>query len=146
MSDPEYVAKYGPGPHRAADALIFRHPGWVCLIRRPDGLWAMPGGFLDPGESPERGAIREAEEETGALLLRSWIAHTEHRDSPDRDPRAHIVTTAHLFVVPPEVRMRLAAADDAKELRWWPVNVLPARMYADHADIVRTLLSGAGLT
>ena len=90
--NPDYVARYGPGPHRAADALIYRHPGWVCLIRRPDGLWAMPGGFLDPGESPGKGVIREAEEETGALLLRSWIERTE-RGSPASANRAEASST-----------------------------------------------------
>jgi 8-oxo-dGTP pyrophosphatase MutT (NUDIX family) len=53
-------------PYPVADAAVFDGEGRILLIRRKDnGLWAMPGGALEVGETPAEGACREAWEETG---------------------------------------------------------------------------------
>lgn len=55
-----------PTPISVSDAAIIDDQGKILLIRRTDnGLWAMPGGILDVGETPAQGAVREALEETG---------------------------------------------------------------------------------
>jgi len=56
-------------PVPVADAAIFDDEGRILLIRRADdGLWAMPGGAFDMGETPAEGAVREAAEETGIVV------------------------------------------------------------------------------
>ena len=57
-----------PTPVTAADAAIVDKQGLILLIRRADNeRWALPGGFLEIGETPAQGAVREAKEETGVL-------------------------------------------------------------------------------
>ena len=63
----EQLTHVAPAP--AADAAIFDNDGGILLIRRADdGLWAMPGGAYEMGETPAEGAVREAAEETGMLV------------------------------------------------------------------------------
>ena len=54
--------------------------GEVLLIRRADdGRWAMPGGWVEPGETPAEAAVRETAEETGLTVSVLMLAHTSHR-------------------------------------------------------------------
>lgn len=65
----------------------------VVLIERknePFG-WALPGGFVDYGESYEDAAFREAEEETGLVL--EWVEQFRTYSNPERDPRQHTAST-----------------------------------------------------
>lgn len=113
--------------------IIIRIPGkGIVLIERknPPYGWALPGGFVDYGESVETAAYREAKEETGLELenLRQFRTYSE----PNRDPRHHtasVVFTALGIGVP-------KAADDARSLRVFPINQLPAAMAFDHAKIL----------
>jgi 8-oxo-dGTP diphosphatase len=105
----------------------------IVLIRRknPPYGWAIPGGFVDYGETLEAAAAREALEETGLAvrLVRQFHTYSD----PARDPRKHTITTvfiARAMGVP-------IAADDAAEARVFPVADLPEPMAFDHADILR---------
>jgi 8-oxo-dGTP pyrophosphatase MutT (NUDIX family) len=54
--------------------------GEVLLVRRADdGRWAMPGGWVDPGETPEQAVVREVAEETGLQVSAPRLVHTERR-------------------------------------------------------------------
>jgi 8-oxo-dGTP diphosphatase len=118
--------------------IIIRVAGMgVVLIERknPPSGWALPGGFVDYGESLEAAARREAREETGLELegLKQFGAYSE----PDRDPRHHTVTvvfTATGKGVP-------QAADDAANLRVFPLDELPKKLAFDHAKILRDYLN-----
>jgi ADP-ribose pyrophosphatase YjhB (NUDIX family) len=68
---------------RGADALVQNDAGEVLLVRRADdGCWAMPGGWVDPGETPAQAAVREVAEETGMTVSEPRLLHTEvRRDS-----------------------------------------------------------------
>ncbi len=74
-----------PGPVRGgiragADALVENERGEVLLVRRADdGRWAMPGGWVDPGETPEQAVVREVAEETGLQVSAPRRVHTERR-------------------------------------------------------------------
>jgi 8-oxo-dGTP diphosphatase len=112
--------------------ILFNRPGEVLLIRRknPPAGWALPGGFVDYGESVEQAAEREAFEETGlrAHGLRQFRVYSE----PGRDPRFHTITV--VFVA--ESRGELRAGDDASEARWFALDNLPDDMAFDHAKVI----------
>lgn len=119
-------------PYLTVD-IIIRIPGkGIVLIERrnPPYGWALPGGFVDYGESVETAAYREAKEETGLDLenLRQFRTYSQ----PDRDPRHHtvsVVFTALGMGVP-------RAADDARSLRVFPIDKLPASLAFDHGKIL----------
>jgi 8-oxo-dGTP pyrophosphatase MutT (NUDIX family) len=63
-----------------ADALLLNDEGLVLLVRRADdGRWAMPGGWVDPGETAEQAAVREVREETGLAVSEPRLLHTARR-------------------------------------------------------------------
>ena len=117
--------------------IIIRCGEKIVLIERlnPPHGWALPGGFVDYGESLEAAAMREALEETG-LELRNLQQFRAYSD-PDRDPRQHnisIVFTADAVGHP-------VAGDDAKNVRLFPVDDLPAPLCFDHARIIDDYLA-----
>jgi 8-oxo-dGTP diphosphatase len=118
-------------PYPTAD-ILFHRPGEVLLIRRknpPEG-WALPGGFVDYGESAEDAAAREAREETGLSVRNLQQFHVYSR--PGRDPRFHTLTV--VFTAEPEGKLR--AGDDAAEAQWFHLDNLPTPIAFDHADII----------
>ncbi len=104
----------------------------IVLIKRknPPLGWAIPGGFVDYGESYEKAAAREALEETGLQVkgLRQFHTYSE----PDRDPRQHTASTVFIAQAdhPP------IAGDDAAEAELFSKNNLPELAF-DHARILR---------
>ncbi len=118
-------------PYPTADILFYR-PGEVLLIRRknPPAGWALPGGFIDYGESAEDAAKREAQEETG-LTVRNMQQFRVY-SKPGRDPRFHTLTV--VFIAEPEGE--LCAGDDASEAQWFRLNDLPTPIAFDHAGII----------
>lgn len=112
--------------------IIIRQGNNIVLIERknePHG-WALPGGFVDYGESLEQAATREALEETGLHLrnLRQFRAYS----SPDRDPRQHNIS----FVFTADGEGRLLGGDDAARAEFFDLDNLPAPLCFDHAQIL----------
>ncbi|PPK65760.1 NUDIX hydrolase [Actinokineospora auranticolor] len=124
-----------------ADAVVFtRADGrWhVLLIERKwdpfEGRWALPGGHIDPGESPDAAAVRELGEETG-LLMPTTAVKVGVYDAPGRDPRGRYATHAYAAVV--DGMPTPVAADDARAARWVPLTEVTATGLAfDHGRIV----------
>jgi len=112
--------------------IIIEIDGGIVLIERknPPYGWALPGGFVDYGESLETAAIREAKEET-SLDVR-LIEQFHSYSAPDRDPRHHTVST--VFIA--HGKGRLEAADDAKNAAVFHRNTLPSPLVFDHGRIV----------
>lgn len=126
-----------PNPHLTVDAVIL-HEGRVLLIRRGrppyEGTWALPGGFVDIGETVEAATVREAKEETGldTVLDRLLGVYSD----PARDPRGHTVSVTHLAHPAPDADPETAkGGDDAAEARWFPLDELPALAF-DHDRIL----------
>ena len=106
----------------------------IVLIRRNNppfkGCWALPGGFVDVGETVEAAVVREAAEETSldVGIVRLVGVYSD----PKRDPRGHTVSVVYLCVKKGGV---LKGADDAKEAKWFGFGELPNLAF-DHAKIV----------
>jgi 8-oxo-dGTP diphosphatase len=101
-------------PKLMVDVVIPSERGAV-LIRRAsepfEGQWALPGGFVEVGETVEEAAAREAAEETGLAVEVARLIGVY--SEPERDPRGHNVSVAFLVRV---LSGELAAATDASEV------------------------------
>ena len=136
-----------PRPALTADAVVLRNaretPGRqleILLIQRGShpfgGQWALPGGFVDRGESPEEAARRELHEETG--LSADKFTQVGAFGDPGRDPRGWVVSVAYIVKLENAGSVAVAG-DDASRVQWWPVNRLPPLAF-DHAKIVAMAL------
>lgn len=141
------VAPY-PATFVTTDAVVVQS-GHVLLIERGaapgEGLWALPGGFLNQNEFIEDGMLRELREETKLKVpmpvLRGSIKASKVFDRPDRDPRGRFVTHAYLIELPPGELPPVKGSDDARKARWIPIaDVDESQMYADHYHIVQYFL------
>lgn len=125
-------------PLLAVDAVVLDKQGRVLLIRRGNdpfaGHYALPGGFVDVGESVEDACRRELAEETGLEVGRLRLVGVY--SDPDRDPRGHTVAVAYLARAR---RAQAQAGDDAAAVEW----VQPRRglkLAFDHGRILREAL------
>jgi len=119
-------------PLLTVDIIIEVAGGGIVLIERknPPHGWALPGGFVDYGESLERAALREAREETTLDVKLVEQFHTY--SDPRRDPRHHTVST--VFIAAGQGIPR--AADDAKRAQIFTERNLPAPIVFDHPEIL----------
>lgn len=129
-----------PRPAITVDCVIFGKGNdgmHVLLIQRKNppyqDCWALPGGFLDPEESPLTAAARELKEETGLTNISLTQLHAF--GAPNRDPREHIIAIAHYAVVEMN-KHSPEAADDAADVKWLPLSQLPELAF-DHAKIIK---------
>ncbi len=125
-------------PAPTVDVIIELPARRIVLIRRknPPFGWALPGGFVDYGESLETSAVREAREETGLAVDLVRQLHTY--SDPDRDPRGHTISTVFVARADGEPR----AGDDAAEAHAVAVDRLPDEMAFDHRQIVEDYRTG----
>jgi bifunctional NMN adenylyltransferase/nudix hydrolase len=145
------VAPY-PVVLSTVDALV-RARDRVLLIQRGrspgKGLWAIPGGFLEPTEGVLHAALRELEEETRLPLTKQQkkqaLRASAIFDHPHRSQRGRIITHGFYFdlgdVAPPSVE----GADDAADAKWVPISQLPKledQFHDDHFHILNTFLGG----
>lgn len=119
-------------PLVTVDVIIEINSNIVLIERKnPPYGWALPGGFVDYGESLEASAVREAKEETSLdiRLVEQFHAYSD----PDRDPRHHTVTT--VFIA--QGAGTPQSADDAKNIGVFTRENLPSPIAFDHAKIIR---------
>ena len=124
------------GPYVTVDIIVELTEGLILIERsNPPYGWALPGGFVDCGESLEQAAAREAKEETNLDLADVRQFHTY--STPDRDPRFHTISTVFIAkgVGQPQF------GDDAKGLKIVPYKDLLKLDYAfDHKKIIEDYL------
>jgi len=125
------MTEHPRNPYLTVDALIETHGG-IVLIRRknPPYGWALPGGFVDYGESVEHAARREALEETGLDVTLVCQFHTY--SDPTRDPRHHTVSVVFLATA----SSTPVGGDDAAEARVFAIDNLPEPIVFDHGRIL----------
>ncbi len=118
-------------PYLTVDVIIETNNRIVLIDRKnPPHGWAIPGGFVDYGESVESAAIREAKEETSldVTLIEQFHTFSE----PDRDPRFH---TASVVFIAKGMGV-LKADDDARDAEMFSKENLPANIAFDHRKIL----------
>ena len=135
-----FVYRY-PRPMLTADSVVLAESNGklrVLLVRRKRqpyrGYWALPGGFVNPGEQALDAAQRELAEETG--LKRVKLKAIGFFDTPGRDPRGWTVSVVHLGFVSDAKLKQLQADDDAAEVAFYPLRTR-TKLAFDHADIIR---------
>ena len=124
--------------------IVIESGGGIVLIRRrnPPLGWALPGGFVDPGESVAQAARREAKEETGLDVELTELLGVY--SDPKRDPRG-LFTVSTVFIG--RATGQPAGGDDAADARVFPLDALPADIAFDHPTIIadyRRLRAGQG--
>jgi 8-oxo-dGTP diphosphatase len=120
-------------PLPTVDVLLHVPGRGVLLVERrnPPPGWALPGGFVDAGETVEQAAVREAREETGLEVELTGLFGVY--SDPGRDPRRH--TLSVVFTAQARDLDRLAPGDDAGEARFFPLDALPETAF-DHGRIL----------
>jgi bifunctional NMN adenylyltransferase/nudix hydrolase len=158
LEEYEFVEKYkkswAAAPYAptfvTVDAVVVQS-GHIALVRRRaapgKGLWALPGGFLNPQERIRDAVIRELREETGIKVpdpvLRGSIVAQDVFDAPNRSSRGRTITHAFLFKLKDEPTLpRIKGMDDADKARWVPINqVKRSLMFEDHYAIIHNMLA-----
>lgn len=125
-------------PLLTVDCVVFDRAGRLLLIKRANppfkGVYALPGGFVDVGETVEQAALRELHEETG--IAGKSVKLIGVYSDPKRDPRGHSVSCA--FLVRPKL-MHVSGGDDAASAAFVS-NWKKAKLAFDHNAILADAL------
>jgi ADP-ribose pyrophosphatase YjhB (NUDIX family) len=120
-------------PIPTVDIIIEIESKGIVLIKRknPPYGWAIPGGFVDYGESLEKSAVREAKEETSldVKILKQFHTYSD----PKRDPRHHSISTVYIA----KAKGIPKAKDDALEIGIFNESNLPDEIAFDHRAILK---------
>jgi 8-oxo-dGTP diphosphatase len=121
------------------DCVVFGFDGGelkILLIQRGiepfKGEWALPGGFVDPGETLDEAALRELKEETG--LENVFLEQLYTFGAVMRDPRERVVSVAYVALVQPDDHTTQAQTD-ADDARWFHTSDIPELAF-DHSEIL----------
>lgn len=118
----------------------------VLLIQRRwdpyAGLWALPGGHVDRGETARHAAVRELAEETGIHVAETSLVEIGVFDEPGRDPRGRYVTVAYAAVLDQAVTP--TAGDDAARAEWKPATLTVEELAFDHHAILAAARARTG--
>ena len=119
-------------PLPTVDTIIEISSGGIVLVERknPPHGWALPGGFVDYGESLEVAAVREAKEETclDVTLVEQFHTYSD----PQRDPRHHTISTVYLAIAEGAPQ----GGDDAQDAKVFIETELPDAIVFDHPKIL----------
>jgi 8-oxo-dGTP diphosphatase len=138
-----------PRPALTADAVVFAPNAegktTVLLIKRKNppfqGRWALPGGFVDEGETTQKAAVRELLEETSLSVGEEKFEFVGLYDTPGRDPRGWTVSGAWMTKL--DKIQTVKGEDDAMVAEWHPIEELP-EMAFDHERVLREAIAMLG--
>ena len=134
---------YHYGPNYTVDPIILTDaiiPSVLLILRKDNHKWALPGGFIDEGESAVEAGLRELREETQLVLTDDQPAVLyqgpvgDHRTMRNAWPE----TTAMLWRVRTE--LPVGPSNETDEARWFSINELPEDLHGSHAELIETAL------
>ena len=130
-------------PKIAVNAVVFNGKGEVLLAKRTDnGLWCLPGGHVDVGETLVQACLRELQEETGLKAevekLVGVYSDTKNSLHISQGPEWHTIRVSFLCKV---VGGTIAPSEETSEIGYFDVNHLPP-LITDHAQRVKDALAG----
>ncbi len=130
------------GPNYTVDPIVITTDELpkILLIKRKDtGTWALPGGFVDQGESSVEAARRELHEETGLAITNNPLEiYAGIVSDPRTTEHAWIETTALLWRV--DTITSVTGDDDATDAAWFPIDQLPSELYGSHSLLIKKAL------
>lgn len=140
------VAPYPPTFVTVDGAVI--QSGHILLVQRKaapgEGLWALPGGFVDQNEQLLPAVLRELREETKlkvpTAVMAGSIVGRQVFDHPGRSLRGRTITHAFAFQLPAGELPKVKGGDDAKKARWFPIADaldMEEHLFEDHVELVR---------
>lgn len=150
----DYRASWAQAPYPpifvTVDAVV-RCQDHVLLVRRARapgvGLWALPGGFVEPRDTLWQSCLRELREETLLDLPEATLAGALRAvrvfDHPDRSQRGRTITHAHSFDLGAVALPRVEGGDDAAQAQWMPLDSLEdmeTLFFEDHFHILRQFI------
>ena len=141
----KYDGYFQSSPRLAADLLIYRGRE-VLLIERmnePHG-YAIPGGFVDLGESVEDTAVRELREETGIDVSKADISLVGVYSEPSRDVRGHTVSVIYSCDITGR-EVEAEGRDDALSAKFFDIDNLPDELAFDHREVLNDFRKQKGL-
>jgi len=113
----------------------------ILLIKRRawpyEGMWAIPGGFINIAESLETAAKRELQEETGVQDV--YLEQLYTFGNPGRDPRTRVITVVYFALLVSE-RLQVKVTSEATDVGWFSVYELPLLAF-DHEQIIEYALN-----
>ena len=134
----KYVYQW-PRPTVSVDVLVFSENldnTKLLLIKRGrepfEGMWSLPGGFIEMDEELEDAAARELQEETQLTDVELEQMYTF--GTIGRDPRGRQITVAFIGIIKDEPEVK--GGDDAADAKWFNIKELP-NMGFDHNDMVK---------
>lgn len=126
-------------PLLTVDTVIVENSSILLIRRKNDpyqGSWALPGGFVEYGETVENAAVRETKEETGLDVKLSKLVGVY--SDPERDPRGHTVTVCFLGI---KIGGILKSATDAEDARYFDlIEIQTLDLAFDHEKIIQDSL------
>lgn len=128
---------YYIGTNYTVDPVVISQKSILLVRRRDNGLWALPGGFIDPAEHVITASIREVREETNVDLTdrpNSTPIYTGRVSDRRSTPISWIETTALLWQL--EQKQRPTPGDDAVEARWFLLHDIPPELNGSHDKII----------
>lgn len=145
----QWAAAPYPVKHLTVDAVV-EQSGHILLVKRRSepgrGLWALPGGHLEPDETLRDGVIRELKEETGIKVpvpvLNGSVHATHMFDDPYRSTLGRVVTSASYIKLPDDTKLpKVKGADDAEKAKWVPISeIAEDKLFDDHYHIIQYFL------
>lgn len=132
---PAHEALWFKGPNYTADAVVIdEQQQKIVLVLRPSGEWALPGGFVDEGETSYEAAQREAREESTIDIMNGQLVFGGIVDDPRNTDQSWIETDAYVFLASSDTTT-VRANNETRDAKWHPLDNLPP-LYASHQSII----------